>query len=324
MGWITWRQHRAALGGVATFLGALALYMWITGLQLHHAYAAAIACRPVGAPACGEPVSNFNDIGNFLADGFLLQVVPGLIGAFLGAPLLARELETGTFRYAWTQGFGRLRWTLAKLVMLGVAVLAVGGAVGALLSWYYQPYFGAGNQGLSLTQWPSLAPGLFPIRGLAFASWTLAAFAIGCLAGTLIRRVVPAIVATLVVYLGIAFAAGDFLRQRYLAPVVTHSLNLPTTAWTLSQQWFKGGHAVSTSVLGQVLQNGAPQVAGKGGVPQSLTAWQYLVQHGFTQVTIYQQASRFWPFQWIEGGWLLALSLVCISATVMAVRWRAV
>ena len=30
-----------------------------------------------------------------------------LIGAFAGAPLLARELETGTFRYAWTQGVGR-------------------------------------------------------------------------------------------------------------------------------------------------------------------------------------------------------------------------
>ena len=32
--------------------------------------------------------------------------------------MLARELETGTFRYAWTQGFGRWRWTLAKLAPL--------------------------------------------------------------------------------------------------------------------------------------------------------------------------------------------------------------
>jgi ABC-type transport system involved in multi-copper enzyme maturation permease subunit len=46
----------------------------------------------------------------------LLQALPALIGAFVGAPVLARELETGTFRYAWTQGFGRWRWTLAKLV----------------------------------------------------------------------------------------------------------------------------------------------------------------------------------------------------------------
>jgi hypothetical protein len=47
--------------------------------------------------------------------------VPALIGAFVGAPVLARELETGTFRYAWTQGFERWRWALAKLVALAIA-----------------------------------------------------------------------------------------------------------------------------------------------------------------------------------------------------------
>jgi hypothetical protein len=30
----------------------------------------------------------------------LLQLVAALIGAFAGAPVQARELETGTFRYA--------------------------------------------------------------------------------------------------------------------------------------------------------------------------------------------------------------------------------
>jgi hypothetical protein len=28
----------------------------------------------------------------------------------------------------------------------------------------------------------------------------------------------------------------------------------------------------------------------------------YLIHHGYTQLTTYQPASRFWPFQWIEGG----------------------
>jgi hypothetical protein len=30
-----------------------------------------------------------------------------------------------------------------------------------------------------------------------------------------------------------------------------------------------------------------------------------------------------WPFQWIEGGWLLALSVLLIAATVWLVRRRA-
>ena len=50
---------------------------------------------------------------------------------------------------------------------------------------------------------------------------------------------------------------------------------------------------------------------------------QCLAQHGYTQWTSYQPASRFWPFQWIEGGWLLALSVLLIAATVWLVQRRA-
>jgi hypothetical protein len=49
---------------------------------------------------------------------------------------------------------------------------------------------------------------------------------------------------------------------------------------------------------------------------------QCLLRHGYTQWTSYQPASRFWPFQWIEGGWLLALALLLIAATVVVVRRR--
>ena len=151
----------------------------------------------------------------FLANGFILQAVPALIGAFVGAPVLAREMETGTYRFAWTQGFGRWRWTLAKLVALAVAVAAAAGAISVLFSWYYQPYFARGQPGPagSLASRLRFAPGLFDLRGVAFAAWTLAAFAIGVLAGMLIRRVVPAIVATLAVYAGLAFAAGGFVAR---------------------------------------------------------------------------------------------------------------
>ena len=50
MVWVTWRQHRFALAGAAAFLGALAVYVWIAGLQLHHAYATATACNPASSP----------------------------------------------------------------------------------------------------------------------------------------------------------------------------------------------------------------------------------------------------------------------------------
>ncbi len=330
MAWVTWRQHRTALCGVAALSVAIAVCFWVAGVQLHHAYAVVMACHPASSFACSNLISTFDGMYGSLAKGLILQVVPALIGAFIGAPLLAREMESGTFRFAWTQGFGRSRWTLAKVVTLGVVVTAAAGALSVLFSWYYQPYFPAGNQasytGNSIATSSPFAPGLFDVRGVSFAAWTLAAFAIGILAGVLIRRVVPAVVATLVAYAGLAFVTGGFLRQHYLAPLVTSKLNIPASAWVITQQWLtKSGRPVSTSVLGRVLQEGAPsQIAGKGGVPQSLSAWQYLVQHGYTELTTYQPASRFWPFQWIEGGGLLALSVLLLAVAVWLVRRRAV
>lgn len=323
MGWVTWRQHRVALIGVTALYGGLALLFWIAGLHLHHAYTAAISCHPSSSLACNDLVNSFNGANGFLANGVIPQAVPALIGAFVGAPLLAREFETGTYRFAWTQGFGRLRWTVAKLVSLALVLTAAAGALSAIFSWYYRPYFGPSNQSLSLNAASPLTTLLFDLRGVAFAAWTLAAFAIGCLAGALIRRVVPAMVATLTAYAGLAVATGLYLRSHYLAPIVTSKINVPGSAWVTSQYWLtKAGRPVGLFALGQVLQAGGRQLAGKGGVPKSSASWQYLTHHGYTLWTTYQPASRFWPFQWIEGGWLLALSLLAVAATVWLVRRR--
>ena len=168
MTWVIWRQHRAGLIGVVALLGALAVWLGIAGLQLHHAYAVATACRPATALACSDLVSRFNGMDNGLLNGFALQPVPALIGAFIGAPLLARELETGTFRYAWTQGFGRVRWTLAKLVALAIVLAAAAGAFSLVISWYFRPYFQTGNRTLALSEVSPLNPGLFDLRGVGF------------------------------------------------------------------------------------------------------------------------------------------------------------
>ncbi len=189
MAWVTWRQHRVALVGLAVLLGVLAVFLWLQGRQMHDAYGIAIACHPASSGACVNAMNDFTGTYNHTARQLLpllLQAVPALIGAFLGAPVLARELETGTFRYAWTQGFGRWRWTLGKLVLLGVLAAAAAEAV--------QPAVLLVLPALSRrrSRRHSLAASVFDLRGVAFACWTLVAFAIGGFAGVLIRRVVPA------------------------------------------------------------------------------------------------------------------------------------
>ena len=320
MVWVTWRQHRIALAGVAVLLGALAVYLSLAGLQIHHAYAT--DCHPASSLACGINFSGRYGITGIVVSTFL-QAVPALIGAFAGAPVLARELETGTFRFAWTQGIGRWRWALAKLVLLAVVVAAVAGAFSVLYSWYNQPFFAAGYAIPFSTR-------LFDLSEVAFAAWTLAAFSIGALAGMLIRRVVPAIAATLAAYAGLALVTALYLRQHYMTPLLTSNPNLPGSAWSVSQWYTKGGEfafpargsqlvrAVTQFCAGGITFNGRRGAGASNGSPA-----QCLSQHGYTLWTSYQPGSRFWPFEWIEGGWLLALSVLLIAATVWLVRRRA-
>jgi hypothetical protein len=321
MAWVTWRQHRFALSGMTVFLGAFAVYLWLTGLAIRHAYAT--ECHPASSLAC---TMNFTSRFGPAAVGvsIFLQAVPALIGAFIGAPLLARELETGTFRYTWTQGIGRRRWTLGTLIPLAVAVAAAAGAFSALFSWYDQPFLAAGYAIPFSTR-------VFGLSGVAFAAWTLVAFAVGALAGMVIRRVVPAIAATLALYTGLALAAGLYLREHYMTPLVTSNLNLPGSAWAVSQWYTKDGRfafpARGAQLVDTVVQlcpgsrdvSLGPEAPGVSGISPA----QCLSQHGYTLWTSYQPGSRFWPFQWIEGGWLLVLSALLMATTVWLVHRRA-
>src|SRR5204862_3182792 len=118
--------------------------------------AEAAYCHPAGSLGCA-----INFTGRYgetaIIVSIALQAVPALIGAFIGAPVLARELETGTFRYARTQGIGRLRWTVGKLVRLAVAAAAAAGAFTVLFAWYNQPWGAAGY----VTPFSAVVLGLF-------------------------------------------------------------------------------------------------------------------------------------------------------------------
>jgi len=331
MAGVTWRQHRIALAGVAVLLGALAVFLWISGTQVHHAYTAAATCRPAASAGCQDLAATFNGTWNDMSiAAVLLQLVPGLIGAFAGGPVLARELETGTFRFAWTQGFGRWRWALAKLVALAVVLAAATATVGALVSWCFQPFSAPGNQALGVYGDSPLVL-VFSLRAVTFPAWTLAVFAIGVLAGMLIRRTVPAIVAALAAYAGLAIAAVAFLREHYLTPLVSSNPNLPGTAWVIGQWWTKDGRfAFAGNPPDNLInkycnfsQSSSGKSAGVGGGGGGNPYMPCLGPHGYLNWTSYQPASRFWPFQWIEGGWLLALAVVLMAAALWLVHRRA-
>jgi hypothetical protein len=174
-----------------------------------------------------------------------MNLTPVLLGAFAGAPVLARELETGTFRYAWTQGIGRERWTIAKLALLAVVVVAVTAAFSELFSWFFAPFIPQED----LTVYTAT---VFGSRPVAFAAWTLAAFTMSAFFGMLLRRIIPAMAVTLGVYLGLALLAWD-ARKYYPLSLVSSKPNIDSGPITpndpLVVSWGQTGHTEWTRYI---------------------------------------------------------------------------
>jgi len=333
LAWVAWRQHRAALTTAAILLAALSLYLLILGLRIRSAYAGVSSCHPAASAHCQNLTFTFNQsyYQKFAASMFhklvsgpqaissLLLIVPALLGVFAGAPLLARELETGTFRFAWTQGCGRLRWALAQLALPAIALTAAAGAVGTLYSWYIRPFLADGKVSV-------LQPLQFPLHPVTYAGWTLAAFAIGAFAGVMIHRTVPAIAAGLAAWTALTLATAIFFRAYYYEAPLSTSGGAPHqgptwlySSWVLSS-WTTGpgGQRLSPAAA----NNLGPSSLSNSPNPSALADW--MTRHGFTQWWSYQPPSRYGHFQLIEGGWLLALSVILIAATIWLVQRRSV
>jgi hypothetical protein len=310
---VTWLQHQGALLGATVLLGVVALYLGIMGLIIHRAWDVSVNCHPITSAACVAQANSFGDHWHSGATiAFPLQLLPALVGAFVGAPLLAREMETGTFRYAWTQGFGRTRWIVAKMALIGSSLAVIAGAFGVLATWYFGPFVAEG-------QLIPLDPRIFDLEGIAFPGWILAAFAIGAFAGMAIRKVVPAMAATLAVVGGLGLAAGLYLRQHYLPPLILRGAGGPVQPdWTLGS-WYTGpgGKVMDPILVNQACPGPGPFNTTPGSGPQCLP------RHGIVQWWSYQPPSRYWPFQGIEGGALLALAVLLIAATIWVVHRKA-
>lgn len=321
LSWVVWRRYRTTLVATLAVLALLAIYLIVDGHQMRSAYARYTGCTPVDSARCQFAWQHFRDnYGQDLIANVLL-FLPGIVGVFAGAPILARELETGTFRYTWTQGVGRTRWAVATVLGGAVSVAVLMGAFGVLVAWHNQPLADSGIT-------PRLRATSFPVTGLAAAGWALAGFALGVTAGLLWRRVVAALATAFAAWFGLAFLTATELRPNYLAQLTTTNLQLSARDLSLGQSWSKDGVRVGDAQLNSVLQaigvqfdGGGPNQVPRPGGP-AVDPVQYLLQHGFQQVTSYQPDSRYWPFQWIESGWLVGLSALLLVTTLWLLRRR--
>ena len=129
-------------------------------------------------------------------------------GVFLGVPIVAREVERGTSRLAWSLAPSRMRWFLARmvpiLVVLAVLTFVAGVAV--------DRFVGALTPGVDLSN----AFTTFGFRGLLIASRAVFIFAVAVLVGAIVARALPAVIITAVIAT-IGLAGGERVHQMILA-----------------------------------------------------------------------------------------------------------
>ncbi len=326
MTWLTLRQYRAQGAIAFALLAAFAAVMVAGGLKVaSHWRSTLAACA--GHSACLQqqppPVSQA------VVDVVLLIgiAVPAVIGVLWGAPLVAQELEFRTNDFAWAQSVTRVRWLAVKAGWLLLAGAACGGAVTALVTWWSGP-----DNALVVN---AFRPGQFDIQGIVPVAYAVFAVALGIAAGTVTRRILPAIAITLGGFAALRVVIADIARPHYLTAVTTY-YNLSGTFTPRGAPWLYSQGAVSRAgtvvaagwgelfpaLSGSPCQKLLPGGLGPKNGPPLSAVFSCMEAHGWRGFATYQPASRYWPFQGIETGIFVLLAGALLAVAFVIVRRR--
>ncbi|WP_433261688.1 ABC transporter permease subunit [Micromonospora vinacea] len=336
--WMTWRQFRTpalATGALLlVLLGGLALtWAEVTELATQTGYTGCQgdACREAGEAFLQALQPGWASEFHIAAIG-ALYLLPALVGIFWGAPLVARELESGTYRMVFSQSVSRGRWLLVKLAA-GCGAAALGaGLLSLVLTEWAQPIDGASADRMN--------PLVFAARGIVPIGYATLAFVVGVATGLLLRRTLGAMAVTLLVVISLQIAAPFVVRPWLAQPVTTVSplqfdgdygisMSPDTGRMTVHFQPERRGDWIVSSTT--ITSTGAeftgpadmtqcgPRASGGREACQS-----WLGKQNLSLKVSYVPGSKFWDLQWREFGLLFALTVVLSLFSLWWVRRRLV
>ncbi|MCW3818185.1 transporter [Micromonospora sp. DR5-3] len=324
--WLAWRQHRRQ--ALFTLLGfaALAALMIPIGLSMRHTF------TELGLPDCVRQLADAGvarstqdscnaafhrfttRYGSLNLVAVLLLVLPMLVGLFWGAPLVAREVEHGTHRFVWTQGVGRTHWALVKFGLVGAATVIAAVCYGLGMSWWVSPLTQAAQQG-------RLGVIVFDLQGIVPIGYTLFAVALGIFAGTVWRKMLPAMAVTLVGFVGVRAAMATLARPHY-QPAET--LTFPIVGAD-GPRMDRGDWILASGVRnadGKMVLADSQIVCPPGtkGPDGRACGAELGLGPGAYNWQLYQPADRFWLFQSIETGIFVALAVILLYLAIRMIR----
>ncbi len=309
---LVWRQQRPVLRAwlvviaVAAVAAPLLRAAMVSYVDSHHIAGCSLVSLD---PACQtdaiqRAVDTFrNGYGRILqGGGALLLLLPALVGVFVGAPLLAREFESGTWKLVLTQSVSRTSWVGAKLATAGAVTLLGSAALAGLYRWLWLPSANA----VSGVYWYSA--GFAGSGGPVLVATALLALAVGAAAGAVLRRVLPAMAVSLGVVLLLQYLQSGV--RPYLVgwhgEVVSRS-DLPDTTWAFAQGF--------VTPSGERLPY---DVCGAAADPSGCLA-KYAGVREFNDV---HPVTDYWPLQGVESGVCLLLAAALVVLTLYWTRRR--
>jgi hypothetical protein len=349
--WLTWRQFRAQAITAAAALAAFAIVLAATGSHLSGLYASSGLTTCHGGTCAGLASTFLQDLSSGALAGIpvnaymilyflgvlVILIAPAVTGVFWGAPLIARELEAGTFRLTWNQSITRTRWLTVKLTLTGAAAMAVTEAFSLIQAWWAAPIGKAVGLGGSSSIYSESRFGLFvfPTHGITPLGYAAFGFALGVTAGLLARRPVPAMAVTLAIFAAVQFITPLWIRphlfptSQTVTTIAAAGANVslranPKLAFTVSVvpgqpgAWIISSEGVNAAgqparampaSCEQAVSDTLGSHRGTTAGPGSAALNNCVASHGIRVAESYQPASHYWPLQWSETGTFLALAL---------------
>ena len=318
MNTLMWRLNRSQVQiSAAGRSPVLAVLLLITGIAMASSYHSFLGtCAAAHTCADGHSLL-FRGDGVLNALVYATMVVPLLFGLFWGAPLLAtgirgRHQQPGLDpgRHPPPLAGRHHRLGTGRRCPVGRRSDCAGQLVAPAREAVGVPYSGFDT-------------GTFDIQGIVPVAYSVFAVALGIAAGTVFRRLLPAMAITFAVFVGLRFVIAEYLRPHYMTPVSKLIPLLGFSAGTgRAGAWAMPGN---DSVIGPNGQNYGNAIH-VGFMPAACRsdlsnghAIACLAVRGFHTQAIYQPANRFWAFQGIEAGIFIVL-----AAALIALAWRLV
>jgi hypothetical protein len=207
-------QYRFGLVGFSLILGAIAAGLW--GLIAFFTSFGLDGCIGVTSIECTELVTRATAYS--VMWGMLQGVATPAVmfaGVYLGAPIIASEIERGTAVLPWTMGESRLRWLAPRVLLVGLWLTVLSVAIGLGLDRIHE---------IAVSPQIPITANLYDYeqRGWIVPARALVAFAAAILVGAVLGRALPALLAGLalsgVVVAGV-LVIGSILNGTGVEPV---------------------------------------------------------------------------------------------------------